>query len=269
MASERRSVIALITDLGTRDPTVSQFKAAVYAVNTNVEFVEITHEVKPHDLLEAAFLLERSYRDYPTRAIFVVLVEQLLGAPRRPLLAVSMDYYYFAPDNGVLSFVYQTDSVSNVYHITADHYIKTQPGPLAPHADVYGPAVGWLTKGIESANFGDPVQDFVKTQLPTASRPAPNAIQGMVLHVDRFGSLITNISENQVNAVRHELGAQVPVRVVLGDKSVPMAGAYVEGGPEILGMFGHGGYLQVISARGEAATALGVKRGQTINVAFG
>lgn len=269
MPPERRSLVALISDLGTRDPALSQFKAAVYAVNTNVEFVDVCHDVKPHDLLEAAFLLERSYRDYPTRTVFVVLVEQVLGAPRRPMLAVSMDYYYFAPDNGVLSFVYQTDSVSNVYHVSAEHYIKTNPGPLAPHADVYGPAVGWLTKGIDSSNFGEPVQDFVKTQLPTASRPAPNAVQGMALHVDRFGSLVTNIHESQVNAVRGEVGADKPLRAVLGDKSIPVTGGYVEGGPDVIAVFGHGGYLCVISARGEAAKSLNAKRGDTLAVVVG
>src|SRR5687767_7980003 len=104
--AERHSIIALISDLGLRDPQIAQFKAAVLAINPLVHFVDVTHEIKSRGLLEAAFTLERVYRDFPKRTVFVVLVDSVLGAPRRPILGVSMDYYYFAPDNGVLSFAY-------------------------------------------------------------------------------------------------------------------------------------------------------------------
>jgi hypothetical protein len=267
--AERISLVAVISDLGSHDPLVAQFRCAALNVNPNLEIVDISHEVRPHDLLEAAFLLERTYRDFPTRTTFVVMVDQLLGVPRRPLLAVSMDYFYFAPDNGVLSYVYEHDSVSNVYHVTAEHYVKLPPGPLAAPRDTFGPAVGWLTKGIESANFGEAVQDHVKTPLPRAQRTSRNELKGMILCVDRYGSLVSNIHENDVNAVRHAVGPQEPFRAVIGDKSFPVVGGWAEGMPDVVAMYGSAAYVQVVSLKGDASKVVGAKRGDAIAIVFG
>ena len=266
--SQPRTIV-LISDLGSRDPSVAQFKGSVLEVNPNVNFLDATHEVRPHDLLEAAFTLERIFREFPSRTIFVVLVDQLRGAPKRPLLAVTMDHFFFAPDNGVLSWLFKSEPPSFVYHVNAEHYIDERATPLAHHRDVYGTAVGWLSKGIESGNFGPPITDYVKTQLPTAGRPEPKRIDGMVLHVDRYGSLITNIPLNLINAARHELGAQTPFQARVADKAVPVLGGWKEGAPDVFAVYGPSGYLEIVSAKGEAAKVLGAKRGDKAHVVFG
>jgi S-adenosylmethionine hydrolase len=267
--AERPATIAIISDLGLKDPTIGQFKAAVVAINPNVDFVDVSHEIRQRDLLEAAFVLDRIFRDFQRRTAFVVLVEGVLALPKRAVLAVSMDYFYFAPDNGVLSYVYQNDDVSNVYEVTAEHLVKLPAGPRAAHRDVFAPAVAWLTKGNDSSNFGERIEDFVKTPLPQVSRPSAGELKGMVLHVDRFGALITNISEAAINAVRAEVGAQVPFRAVLGDASVPVAGAWAEGGPETIAVYGPGGYLEIIAPKGDASKVLNGKRGDGVRVVFG
>lgn len=267
--ADRTSIVALISDLGTRDPTLAQFKSSVYAVNTNVEFVDVTHDIRPRDLLEAAFVLERTFRHFQRRAIFVVLVDSVLAMPRRAVLAVSMDYYYFAPDNGVLSYVYQNDDLSTVYEVTSEHMVSLPSRPRAMHLDVFGPAVGWLSKGTDSSNFGEPVDNYVKTPLPQVARTSPRELKGMVLHVDRYGALVTNIRENDINAVRAEVGPQVPFRAVLGDASVPVAAAWAEGGPETLAVYGSSGYLEIVAPKGDASKVLNGKRGDAVTVAFG
>jgi S-adenosylmethionine hydrolase len=267
MANDR--LVVILSDLGTRDPAICQFKAAVVTINPEVRFLDATHEIRPHDLLEAAFTLGRIFEEFPSRTIFALLLDQHRGAPKRPLLAVTMEHFYFAPDNGVLSFVYRKDPPSSVYHVTAEHYIETTAAPLAHHSQVYGSAVGWLSKGIESSNFGEPVTDFVQTQLPTAQRPQPQQIAGMVLHVDRFGSLVTNIPADLINATRHALGAQVPFQARIGDAPVPIIGGWQEGGPEVFGLYNASGFLEVCSAKGEAAKVLGAKRGDAAHVLFG
>ncbi len=262
-------LIVILSDLGTRDPALTQFKAAVMTVNPDVHFLDATHEIRPHDLLEAAFTLGRIYKGFPSRTIFAVLVDQYRGAPKRPLLAVTMEHFFFAPDNGVLSFAFQHDPPSSVYHVTAEHYITEPALPIAHHAQVYGSAVGWLTKNIESSNFGEPVTDYVQTQLPAATRPQPQQIAGMVLHVDRFGSLVTNIPAGLINAARHELGAQVPFQARIGETAVPILGGWQEGGPEVFGLYGASGFLEICSAKGEAGKILGAKRGDAAHVLFG
>ena len=267
--AERQSVVALITDLGTRDPTLAQFKAAVLAVNTNVTFDDVTHEIRQRDLLEAAFVLERIFRDFGRRTVFAVLVEPVLAVQRRAILAVSLDYFYIAPDNGVLSYAYKSDDVSNVYEINAEHLVRLPARPRAAHVDVYGPSVGWLTKGVETSNFGPPVEDYVKTPLPQVARTSPKELKGMVIHVDRFGGLLTNVHENEINAVRAEIGPQVPFRAVIGDASIAVAAGWAEGGPETVAVYGPSGYLEIIAPKGDASKLLNGKRGDAVTVAFG
>jgi hypothetical protein len=266
MAAERIPVVALITDLGTRDPGVAQFKTAVLAVSPRTRFVDISLEVRPRDLLEAGFLLERCWRDFPIRTYFVLLVDQLLAAPRRPLLSVSMDYYYFAPDNGVLSFQFESDPPSTVYHVTAEHYID-QPVPAGSvHRDVYGRAVGWLTKGIDSSNFGEVVEDYVRLAVPRAQRASPHAIHGQILHVDRHGSLVTNVPQTLIDAMRQEVGADKHLRAIVKDKAVPLVGRWPEGGPEACALYGASGYLEIVAPKGEASKVLDAGRTTAIQV---
>ena len=265
----RTPIVAIVSDLGAREPAVSQFKTTVLAIEPSVQFVDVSHEIRSRDLLEAAFTLDRVFRDFPTRTIFAVMVEQVLGAPRRPLLVVSMEYYYLAPDNGVLSFVYEHDDVSTVYHVTAEHYVKQPPGPLSPHRDLYGMAAGWLAKGIESSNFGDPVTDHVRLSLPKPARTSPTELRGMVLSVDRHGTLITNLHENDVNAVRQEVGGDKPFRAVASDKSVPVIGGWGEGGPELVALYDASGYVAIVAPKGDASKLLPGKRGDAVSIVFG
>jgi len=268
MPSERTPLVALITDLGTRDPGIAQFKTSVLQINPRTRFVDICLDVRPRDLLEAGFLLERCWRDFPIRTYFVVLVDQILAAPRRPLLSVSLDYYYFAPDNGVLSFQFDSDPPSNVYHVTAEHYIDHPVPPMSVHRDVYARAVGWLAKGIDSANFGESVTDYVKLPVPLGQRAAPNIIKGQVLHVDRFGSLVTNIHQSMIDAARQELGADKRFQAVVKDKSVPIIGRWADGGPETCALYGASGYLEVVAPKGEATKVLDANRGAAVQVVF-
>ena len=111
--------------------------------------------------------------------------------------------------------------------------------------------------------------DYVKTQLPQATRSSPQELRGIVLHVEKNGSLVTNIHANDINAVRHEVGAQVPFRAVVGDHSVPVVGRWQEGAPEVVAVYSATGYLTLVAAKAEATAKLGVQRGAAVAVAFG
>jgi S-adenosylmethionine hydrolase len=266
--SDRKSLIVILSDLGTRDPAVAQFKSAVFAITQNVEFLDATHEIPPRNLLEGAFTLARLYKDFARRTAFVVLVEAVTGAPRRPILAVSMDYFYFAPDNGVLSFVYDLDDVSNVYGITSEHLVKPA-GPLSMHRDMYGTAVGWWAKGLDSSNFGEPVTDFQRVAIPKPQLVPPRGMKAMILHVSRNGGLVTNVHQRDIAAVFAQAGQQVPFKVVIGDQSIPTVAVWAEGMGDLFATYGASGHLEVCSAKADASKALNAKRGDAISILFG
>ncbi len=267
--AERTPLIVLLSDLGSRDPAIAQFKAAVFGVTTNVKFLDATHEIEPRDLLEGAFTLACMFRDFARRTAFVVLVDPVLGAPRRSILAVSMDYFYFAPDNGVLSFVFEQDEISNVYGITAEHLVRPVEGPLSVHRDTFGTAVGWWAKGLDSSNFGEPITDYQRLALPKPQLVPPRELKGAVLQVSRHGMLVTNVHSNDINALYAQAGQKVPFRVVMGDQSISVASAWAEGAPDLFATYGAAGYLTIVSAKGSAAKTLNAKRGAPVSLVFG
>ena len=214
-------------------------------------------------------MLASIFRDFSRRTAFVVLVEPVVGAPRRPILVVSMDYYYFAPDNGVLSFIYEQDDISNVYGITAEHLVKTPTGPLSMHRDMYGTAVGWWAKGLDSSNFGDPITDYQKLALPKPQIIPPRELKGAVLRIDRHGGLVTNVHANDINALYAQAGQQVPFKVMVGDQSIAVASSFVEGAPDIFATYGAAGHLTIVSAKGSAVKTLNAKRGMPVSLIFG
>ncbi|NOY64202.1 MAG: SAM-dependent chlorinase/fluorinase [Nitrospirae bacterium] len=116
---ERRTVITLTSDFGTKDPFVGQMKGVIININPLVELVDITHEITPHNIKEAALSTGFSYRYFPPRTVHLVVVDPGVGSSRRPILVVTEDHYFVGPDNGVFSFIYQKEKrYLKVFHIT-------------------------------------------------------------------------------------------------------------------------------------------------------
>ena len=103
--SENKNLIALLTDFGTKDYFVGAMKGAILSINSNAQIVDITHEIPPQDIRAASFTLRACYRDFPAETIFVAVVDPGVGSERRAILVETDDYFFIAPDNGMLSFV--------------------------------------------------------------------------------------------------------------------------------------------------------------------
>ena len=117
----RKPTITLLTDFGARDPYVASIKGAILGVNSDVNIVDITHEIAPQDILEAAYVLRCAFSYFPTRTIHLVVVDPTVGSSRRLILVATDNYYFIAPDNGVLSLIYEAEEVSTVVEISAEH----------------------------------------------------------------------------------------------------------------------------------------------------
>jgi S-adenosylmethionine hydrolase len=118
-----RPIITLTTDYGTSDHLVGTMKGVILGINPEAEIVDITHSIAPYDVLDAALTINQASRYFPNRTIHVVVVDPGVGTARRPLLVTAGTQFYIAPDNGVLSLVYEREKESiTARHITADHY---------------------------------------------------------------------------------------------------------------------------------------------------
>jgi len=262
----RKSIITLITDFGTNDHFVGTMKGVIYNINPSVEIVDITHQVAAYDIFDAAFMLAQSYRFFPPDTIHLVVVDPGVGTSRRPLLARSLAYKFVAPDNGVLSLIYEREENVEVRHITADHYFLNPVSSTFQGRDIFAPIVGWLSKGVEVDKFGEPISDFIKFSSPKPKRVGDNLIKGVVLKVDKFGNILTNLRPEDLAQLFTE--NPPPFKIIINQHEITRLNlAYSMGKPgELFAIVGSSGYLEICTNRGSAAKLLNVNRGVDVGV---
>jgi S-adenosylmethionine hydrolase len=183
------AIITLTTDFGGKDGFAASMKGVILKINPLTQIIDISNEINPQDIWEAAYTLRTAYSQFPKGTVHVAVVDPGVGSGRRPIIAVTESYYFVGPDNGLFTLIYREAERIRVHHITSTHYYLPNPGPTFHGRDIYAPVAGWLAKGIPSGNFGDEITDYVKMNIPTP-RISQNGIDGHVVHIDRFGNII-------------------------------------------------------------------------------
>ncbi len=264
-----RPIITLTTDFGTNDHFVGAMKGVILDIVPDAEIVDICHAVQAFDVLDGALAISQAYSYFPSRTVHVVVVDPGVGTARRPILASSEKYHFVAPDNGVLSLVYAREEGMRVRHITAEHYFL-QPVSNTFHArDIFAPVAAYLAKEVDSHKFGEEVEDYVKFTAPKPKMVEANRLRGVVLKVDRFGNLITNITPQDVPALFG--GAANGFKILVGSREITeMRAAYAEGSPgQVFGILGSMGFLEIAANRAAASQLTGAGKGSEISVVLG
>ncbi len=265
----RKQVVTLITDFGHNDHFVGVMKGVMVSINPEVEIVDVCHQVNSYDIFDAAYVLAQSYRFFPSDTIHLVVVDPGVGTARRPLLARTMDQKFVAPDNGVLSLVYEREENIEVRHVTSDHYFLNPVSNTFHGRDIFAPIVGWLSKGLEVDKFGEPITDYAKFSSPKAKKVSDTLVKGVVIRIDKFGNIITNITPEDVPQLFQE--NPPAFKIVIGQQEITKLNlAYSMGKPsEIFAMVGSSGFLEVCTNRGSAAKTLNANRGAEVGVMLG
>ncbi|MBI4456462.1 MAG: SAM-dependent chlorinase/fluorinase [Acidobacteria bacterium] len=257
-----RPLITLITDFGLREYFVGAMKGAMFSIHLGVEIVDISHQVNSHDILEAAFTLRCAYSAFPARTIHVVVVDPGVGSKRRAIIVATSNYYFVGPDNGVFSLIYEAEAVERVVSITAEHYFRKPLSNTFHGRDIFGPVAAWISKGIEIGKFGEDISDYVKLTPPKVKKMAEGAVQGMVLHIDKFGNLITNIAPCDLAGVKSAVKFAVAGREVPG-----LVRNYSEGAPgQPFALVGSAGFYEISALKDSAAKLLQAHRGDEVMV---
>lgn len=265
----RPPLITLITDFGPADHFVGVMKAVILNINPDVQIVDVCHQVNSYDIFDAAFTLAQSYRFFPPDTIHLVVVDPGVGTARRPLLARTIECKFIAPDNGVLSLIYEREESIEVRHVTSDHYFLNPVSNTFHARDIFAPVAGWLSRGLEADKFGEPVTDYTKFTPPKPKRVSDQLVKGVVLRVDKFGNVITNITPEDVPALFAE--NPPPFKIIIGQQEITKLNlAYSMGKPsEIFAIVGSSGYVEICTNRGSAAKALNAGRGAEVGVMLG
>lgn len=261
-----RPVIALLTDFGTRDHYAAAMKGVALAICPDVTLVDVTHEVPPHDLLAGALELVACYRYFPPATIFLVVVDPGVGSARRGIAAEAGEYRFVAPDNGVLSIVFEETAPKRVVELTDRKYARPTVSRTFEGRDRFAPAAAWLAKGIELSALGRAAGALQRLDWPRPET-GPDRIAGQIVRVDRFGNLISNIDRRTFDrlagtdtgrAVEIQLGPH-PVRRVVS--------TYADAAPgELVALVGSSEHLEFAANGSDLAATLDLGRGTPVHV---
>jgi hypothetical protein len=256
-------IITLTTDFGTSDHLVGSMKGVMLNINPAARIVDINHSVVPFDLLDGALSIANAYKYFPPRTIHVVIVDPGVGTDRRPIVVTGEKQFFIAPDNGVLSMIYEREACT-VRHITAEHYFLNPISPTFHGRDIFAPTAAWLSKTFQTEAFGENVTDFVRFTMPKA-KTAGQCVKGIVLRVDAFGNLMTNLTVENIPAASLAGG---PIYLTVNGKPVgQFTQTFASGNPgEPIAFLGSAGYVEIAVNRGSAARTLGVNRGAEVSL---
>lgn len=262
------SIVTLTTDFGTSDHYVGAMKGVILSVNPAAQLVDICHDIHPYDVLEGAIAIAEAYSYFPTRTVHLVVVDPGVGTSRRPILVSTDRHLFVAPDNGVLSLVYDLEERTTVRHITSQHYFREPVSHTFHGRDIFAPIAAWLSRQVDPDKFGDPITDYVRFHPPQPKKVNDRLLKGVVMRVDRFGTLTTNLKAEDVPDLFTE--TPPPFKIVIGKTEITRVKThYGQGAPgEVFAILGSSGYLEIASSRASASATLEVGKGAEVGIIF-
>lgn len=259
------SIIALMSDFGTRDHYVAAMKGVILQINPKVTLVDVTHDIAPHDILHGAFVLRQTLPYYPERTIFVAVVDPGVGTSRRIVVAQYSTRLVVAPDNGLLTLLHRNAELQAIRTVENRQFFNNGVSNTFHGRDIMAPVAAHLSRGVPLEHLGPPADHMEILDLPRPTRRSDGTIDGQVTFIDHFGNLVTNISSVDLSASminrRH-------LEVTVGAYHVgPIRSTYGEvNRGEPLALFDSSHMLEIAVNQGNAATALGVERGAVVHV---
>jgi len=262
-------LVTLTTDFGLNDHFVGAMKGVILSINPQAQIVDICNAVNSFDVLDGALSIAQAASYFPSDTLHVVIVDPGVGSQRRPILVTNEKHVFLAPDNGVLSLVYERSERLSVRHVTAEHYFLQPVSQTFHGRDVFAACAGWLSKGVETSKFGDEITDYIRFAAPKPKPIDEKSFKGVVLKTDKFGNLITNITPKDIPQLFEE--APPAFKLVIGKAEVTkIKNAYAQAIPgELFGILGSMGYLEISANRAAASRVAGADRGSDVTVVLG
>jgi hypothetical protein len=258
-----RPVLAFLTDFGTRDHYAGTMKAVALGICPDATLLDITHEVPPHDVLTGAMELAAAFKYFPTGTIFVVVVDPGVGSARRGIAVETADYKFVAPDNGVLTAVLREAPAKKMVELTERRYARPTVSRTFEGRDRFAPAAAWLAKGIQLSALGRPVAEIQRIEIPVPE-VSSDEIAGVVLRVDRFGNLVTNIDRKTIERLAQGSAIEIDAG---GHRIERLVATYAELPADGVGaLFGSTDHLELAAPSASAADRLALGRGATIKI---
>jgi S-adenosylmethionine hydrolase len=243
-------IVTLLTDFGLDDAYVGAMKGAILAVNPKAAVVDLTHGVRPFQVLQGAFLLDSAWRSFPAGTVHIGVVDPGVGTNRKAIAFRAAEHFFVGPDNGLFTFLY--DPINETVELAT----PPEAAPTFHGRDIFGPTGARIAAGVALAALGTArQQDPVRLSEAWASKVG-EAWKAMALHCDRFGDVISNLPIRALARIKAVNGTRVRT-VETYDDAEPN---------ELVALMGSSGRIEFALREGSAAARLHVAPGDTLVV---
>ena len=263
------SIITLLTDFGTGTEYAGLMKGVILSINPSAAIVDITHQIDSQDIVQAAFTTYASYGYFPDGTVHLVVVDPGVGS-ERSLLALEMKKQFFvAPDNGVLTLLFNEGKITSLIRVTNSKYFLASVSRTFHGRDIIAPVGAHLSGGIDLRKLGPEIdlRDAVHLDYLDARISENGELVGKIVVIDDFGNLITNIDFKKLNEV-YLPGQEKKIQIKIGSHVIiGLSGTYDSVQSKTpLALIGSRGYLEIAVNKGNAARDLNAEKGDKVRV---
>ena len=260
-----RPVVALLSDLGERDHYVASMKGVILSAAPEAQLVDIGHDVAPGDVVEAAWLLAAAWRDLPPGTVTVTVVDPGVGSERRAIAIRIRGRMAVGPDNGLLELVTRDAGDAREARDALAVWLNVRAlwrhpvSPVFHGRDIFAPIAAALATGTPLREVGDAIDSIVPLSIPRPGRTTDGTI-GHVIHVDRFGNVVTDIPRDMLPKGPFTLAAGGAI----AERLVSYYGQAEDG--EVVMLVNSAGHLEVAMKGRRAVDVIGVRRGDAVEL---
>ena len=263
------STITLLTDFGNSDEYVGSMKGVILSIIPSAVVVDITHQIDPQDIIQAAYTIKSSYRYFPENTVHLIVVDPGVGGDRDIIAIKIKGHVFIAPNNGVLSLICDEGKIESVIRIDNATLFLKSVSQTFHGRDIIAPVGAHIAKGALLNTVGSEIglPDVLRLKDLSASISQAGELLGTIISIDRFGNLITNIDSKQLNDYARRGRNQIP-QFWIGEKAVHgLCTAYINVDQQCpLAIIGSRGYLEIAVNSGSAQRYFNVNKGDMVKV---
>ncbi|MBE9014213.1 SAM-dependent chlorinase/fluorinase [Pseudanabaenaceae cyanobacterium LEGE 13415] len=252
-------IVTLLTDFGLSDVYVGVMKGAIAQINSQIQTIDLTHEVPPQDIAAARFHLMNAYPYFPEGTIHVAVIDPGVGSQRRSIAVQLKSGYVVSPDNGLISGLLN-EAIAAVELNNPQYWRCQTPSATFHGRDIFAPVGAHLATGISLKELGTEIDldSIVRLPIPDVIE-TETELRGVIQAIDHFGNLITNIPGEKVRD--RSWNIRINQKIYPGKKTYADAAI-----GEIVGLIGSHGWIELAMNRGNAQSFLKLKVGDAIVV---
>jgi S-adenosylmethionine hydrolase len=186
-------MIVILTDFGNTDIYTPVMKGVIKTINPNSDIITLSNSIQPQNIEEAAYIIGNTYSYFPNKTVFLCVVDPGVGTSRKAIALETENYFFVAPDNGLLSSIIQSESIINCVEISEDLYFKENISSTFHGRDVFAPAAALIDKYQDINSVGSTININELNYINILPEISSNKIIGKIIHIDSFGNAISNI----------------------------------------------------------------------------